>query len=116
MSTQITVFAGGDLDISAVVVDDAGSAVDVSGATIEFNVIPKEGGTAVIDLDETSDPTQITGDASGNINALLSASDMALDEGTYLAQFKITDGSGNVQYVPDGGNYIIIIVKDSVFT
>ena len=107
MNTIIQKFSGTDLDISIGPVYDISDAlVDLSTCTIAVVARPDEGGTAVIDLDDSDSQVGYSGDNNEYISLNFNSTTMTLDEGTYVMTVTVTDASSNVQRFPAAPDFI----------
>jgi hypothetical protein len=87
MSEKLTLKSGEAKTITFTVKDAGGAAVDLSTATLLLGIKAKKTDTAysISKLDADFDKTQA---ASGIVAVNLSATDTALDEGTYTGELK----------------------------
>lgn len=100
--------------ISDTLKDSTGTAVDLTGASVAFKMVPIHGGAAKINaagvIDQTS-PTVNRGKVHYT-SATAADSDTA---GDYLASWVVTYGGGQVQTFPNGG-YILFTVTPTAPT
>jgi len=109
MSIALQVKKGDTRDWRFVISDSAGTALDLTSATVEFrvrkhewgadNLFPRVSGTGGTNSDYIS-----ISDASGGIVRVTPrATDWAdvSDSGVYVAEFKITDSAADIMFVRD---------------
>lgn len=80
-----------------------GSGVDLTGATVVFNMYKATDGTQVI----TDGTVTVVTAASGNVRYSWTAADAALDADTYLASFTATYGDGRKLTAPNTGMLVV---------
>lgn len=97
---HFTFWAGDDVTLSATATNSSGSAVNLTGSTLEWTLT--DGRTERITKTTSSGITVVTA-ASGTFTVSLDAADTAdLEAGTYRHRATVTDGSSNVTTVLDG--------------
>lgn len=92
-------------DIQATVLDDNDTAIDVSGATIEFQMSSIDG------TNKISSAGSIVTAASGIIKYVWSADDLDT-VGTFNASFQITFSDSTILTIPSKGYMKIIVQKE----
>lgn len=80
-----------------------GSGVNLSGATVTFNMYNASTGTQVI----TNGTVTVTNDATGEVRYSWTAADALLDAATYIASFTATYGDGRKLTAPNSGMIVV---------
>lgn len=105
----------GDLfpDIEAIVKDENGTIVDVTGATVTCSMRhSRDPALLVLDGDAAE---VVSPGTNGKIRHVWASGETELDPGTYEAEFKVTPTVGDPFRVPTSG-YIPVIVEERVGT
>lgn len=100
---NFSMYSGDDEDIAVTVVDDAGAAVDLTGATITWKLADSRGGT--IEITKVNDSTSgvtITNAAAGEFTIHLSATDTDSLAGVYYHEAQVEDSLGHKTTVLTG--------------
>ncbi len=93
MVTDFSMYAGNTKHLAFAVVDEAGMAVDVTGAMVTFVIAPQNNPAPVI---TKSTNTNGVGVSSSTITVMLTPDDTAALVGSYRYELEIVDASGNV--------------------
>ena len=93
-------------NLAATLLDANGDAVNLTGATVVFRMVPRHGGTAVIDNRSVT----VVSAAAGTVSMTWQAADTDT-EGTYLGNFIVTFGGGSIETFPNAEPLIIEIPK-----
>jgi len=93
--------------LSVTLKDSAGTAVDLSGATVRFHMKVPNASSAKVDAAATVDSDPTTGVVqydwqSGDTDTV----------GTYYAELEVTYGDASVESFPNNGNFVVIIKPD----
>jgi hypothetical protein len=98
--------------ISAVLTDDDGTAVSISGATVRFHMAPISGATApLIDAAATNLQSGTTANI-GQVEYDWAAGDTDT-AGLYLAEWEVVFASGATQTYPNSG-YALVQISDGL--
>lgn len=98
MSLNATIVAETDLDIQITVNDDAGVAVDLTGASVTWNLRERRGSAAVL-TKTTASGIVLTTPASGIMTITVLDTDTVGLEGIYFHEAVITDAGGLISRV-----------------
>ena len=119
MSTDLRIKVGDTRKWRITLSDADGSALNLSGATVEFNLREEEGASLnYFDSDTSTDPSDAIkiSDATGGLIVITpTASDwVALSDNfsIFPGEFKITDADGTIEYTKD----IVIEVQRALVT
>ena len=104
-------YQGNDFLIPTTVKDSSGSAVDLTGSTLSYQLSKRGDETALISLSDGSGVT-ITDAAAGECEVTLSDSDTAIAPGTYEHELLIEISSGEKYSI----EYEDLTIRDSLFT
>lgn len=95
--------------IAAILTDDDGDAVDISGATVRFHMAPISGATTpVINASANNDQSGVTN--IGHVHYAWSAGQTAT-AGLYLAEWEVVYSSGATQTFPNAGYFLVQITE-----
>lgn len=96
--------AGESLTIGQTVVDEAGAAVNISGATVHCSLARRPGGTVVAGTDEspTSITASVTDGPNGVLEVVIPKSLTITLLGTYYWHIDTEDGAGDQATVAHG--------------
>jgi hypothetical protein len=94
-------------ELTATLNDSTGTAVNITGGTVEFHMRAVAGGTPKVDTAAT-----VVTAASGQVKYVWGANDTDT-AGSYYAEFEVTFGDGRKQSFPNPG-YITISVTDEL--
>lgn len=109
MST--TIRQGNDFEISGVIKDQSGTAVDLSSASIDYQISARgTDETALVSLGET-DTANISGDASGNYTITLTPTETGQTPGAYIHELQIVAGTETYTVFHEA-----LFITDSLFT
>lgn len=100
---NFSIFSGDDEDILVSVVDDAGAAVALTGATITWRLADTRGGT--VELTKINDSTNgvtITDAAGGTFTIHIASADTTDLAGVYYHEAQVEDAQGNKTTVLTG--------------
>lgn len=96
MPSKVTIIEGTTTALEFQLLEN-GSAINLTGATVELILTDKDG-TAVT---TTSDIT-VTSATTGTVTYSPDAADLDSSKSPYRARWKITDSGGTISYVPTG--------------
>ncbi len=104
-----TIYIGDTINLVITVRDDAEVAIDITGATVAWNLYDERIGSSLI-AKTTSSGITLTTPLSGIFTIALSAADTAaLSEGVFYHEAEVTDASSNVSTVTTG--HITVLVS-----
>jgi Rib/alpha/Esp surface antigen-like repeat protein len=92
--------------ISAILQDGAGTAIDLTGANVRFHMKRIGAATASVDANAT-----IVNDNAGSVKYVWISADTSV-AGTYQAEFEVTYTDGSVETFPNDTSIAIEIVED----
>ena len=106
--SEIRLIQANTENLNALVRDADGAPVDVSAASIQFQLWKRNAQAAAISLTE-ADP-QVVGNADGTVVISLTAADTSIEIGTYQLELKVVGGDfaksiTTVAYVGDSQFY-----------
>lgn len=90
--------------------DEDGAALDISGATLAFTMIPLGGGTAVVDGAAASND-QVDADTLGAWSYSWAAADTAAP-GYYRAEVQVTHADDTIETFPNDGDLVVKITPE----
>lgn len=96
--------------LAGVLVDDAGAAVDIAGASLRLTMAPVGGGTAVIDAALATNG-QDAGGATGAWSYAWQATDTAAP-GYFNVEVEVTYDDGSVETFPNDGYLVVRITPE----
>ena len=91
--------------LDAICADYAGDAVDVTGATVRFHMLPKGGDTLTVDA-----AGSVVDGAAGHVRYTLQSGDTDTP-GTYHCEYEITYGDGRVETFPNDSDPLVLIIS-----
>jgi hypothetical protein len=94
-------------ELTATLNDSAGSAVNLTGSTVEFHMRSTAGGTPKVDAAAT-----LVTPSAGTVKYVWATNDTDT-AGSYYGEFEVTFGDGRKQSFPNPG-YITISVTDEL--
>lgn len=95
-------YAGDTLQITITVQDDAGNALDLTGATVEWVLVSAGERETVLSKDSASGGIALTDAANGEIRITIDPADTESLKGLYRHEAEVTDASGNTSTVTVG--------------
>ena len=108
MATLLTVKANDTRDWTITLSDSSGTKVNLTSATVEFNIRPRERSSDIFFARNTggtgSDHISITSPAtSGIVTITPTTSDWSAisDYGVHVGEFKVTDSNSRINYFDD---------------
>lgn len=106
MSNKVVIVAGTTTALEFQLLE-GGSAINLTGITVELLLTDKDG-TSVT----TTGDVSVTGASTGTVTYTPDSADLDATKSPYKARWKLTDGSGNISYVPTGLRDEWSIVKE----
>jgi len=110
----IEVFQENDLDIDVTITDETGTAVDLTGATLDYQLSDNSTDeTALLSLSTSTSGITVTSAADGEATITLSNTDTDRAPGCYVQALRLTTSGGEIY---DTSLDSELIIKDSIFT
>lgn len=101
---DFTLYVGNDAALEFALLDAAGDALDITGASFAWGMAPRFTGTATLDKNSGS-PSEfdITDAAGGLLTVHIQATDtLEMDPGVYRHELRMTDSTGEIETVATG--------------
>lgn len=96
MTTDATFVASTDFVLTITAEDQAGNAIDLTGASIRWVLAAAPGGTELVVKTTGGGGVAVTDAENGVFTVTLTDTDTADLDGVYYQEARITDSSGNV--------------------